>query len=89
MFENLISPTDQIKKILSLKEAPESGELLKMILDFNDLEKPKIILICEKKTTPYQGTNISSFLLAQIKKVLTDEKKTIEIDFINKTIQPK
>jgi hypothetical protein len=49
MFENLISPTDQIKKILSLKEAPQSGELLKMILDFNDLEKPKIILICEKK----------------------------------------
>ena len=32
MFENLISPTDQIKKILSLKEAPESGELQKMIL---------------------------------------------------------
>jgi hypothetical protein len=89
MFNDLLSPTDQIKKILSLKENPESGELLKMILDFNNLDAPQIILICEKKTTPYQGTNISSFLLAQIKKVLTEEKKTIEIDFINKTIQPK
>jgi hypothetical protein len=86
---NFIEPTAQIKKMIDLKiDKSKSGELQKMIINFENPEKPKIKLVCDKVSVDYEGTGLQKFIIDKIKGFLNNQnKKTIEIDFKQKTIK--